>query len=276
MVYTFDDEKAKSRHTTQYYEMFSRRAIYNDGWKALAYHAPGMDYKQERWELYNFENDFNETTDLAERYPSMLAELKTLFDVEARKYNVYPLDDVRIERVTQGRPPVYGSRKVFTYYPDTTTLPRVASPSVINKSFRITADVERTGAGSDGVLLAVGGRFGGYSLYVKDGKPVFAYNLLAREQFYISSAEALPMGRSSVVIEFTSDGGKPGSGGTAILRIGDRKVAEGRIARTAPVVIDMSEGLDVGRDLGTPVVDSYQSPFTFTGKLYKVVLELLP
>jgi len=275
MLYTFDDAKAKSHHTTQYYEMFSRRAIYNDGWKALAYHAPGMDYEKEKWELYNFKDDFNETIDLAEKYPSMLAELKTLFEVEAKKYNVYPLDDVRIERITQGRPPVYGTRKVFTYYPGTTTLPNVATPSVTNKSYRITADVERTGAASDGVLFAFGGRFGGYTLYVQDGKPVFAYNLLAREQFYVSSTEALPMGRSTVVVEFTYDGGPPGSGGNAILRIGDRKVGEGRIAKTAPVTLNMAEGLDVGRDLGTPVVDRYQSPFPFPGKLNHVVLELL-
>ena len=272
MLYTFDDAKAKSRHTTQYFEMFSRRAIYNNGWKALAYHAPGSDYADEKWELYNFENDFNETNDLAAKYPSMLSELKSMFDVEAKKYNVYPLDDVRLERVAAGRPPVYGDRTVFTYYPDTATLPRVASPSVVNKSFRITAEVERAG---DGVLLAFGGRFGGYSLYVKDGKPAFGYNLLAREQFLIMSSEALPPGRSNVIAEFTYDGGKPGSGGTVTLKIGDRKVGEGRVERTAPVASVLAEGLDVGRDLGTPVLDRYQSPFAFAGKLSKVVVELL-
>src|SRR5262249_8371431 len=109
MVYTFDDPKAKSRHTTQYFEMFSRRAIYNDGWKALAYHAAGTDYADDKWELYNFATDFNETRDLATQYPSMVDELRTMFDVEARKYNVFPLDEPRIDR-TSARPAAYGDR----------------------------------------------------------------------------------------------------------------------------------------------------------------------
>ena len=275
MVYTFDDARAKSRHTTQYYEMFSRRAIYNNGWKALTYHAPDSSYENEKWELYNFENDFNETNDLAEKYPSMLSELKTLFDVEARKYNVYPLDDARVERVAQGRPPVYGDRKVFTYYPGTAMLPRIAAVNVVNKSFRITAEIEVASQSVlNGVLLAFGGRFGGYSLYVKDGKPEFAYNLLAREQFLISSGESVSPGKTTVVLDFAYDGGKPAAGGTATLSVAGRKVGEGRIARTAPLVLDLLEGLDVGRDTGTAVSDRYQSPFAFTGTLHKVTVEV--
>jgi arylsulfatase len=272
MVYTFDDPKIKTRHTTQYFEMFSRRAIYNDGWKALAYHAPGSDYSADKWELYNFTNDFNETHDLAAQYPSMVQELRTLFDVEARKYNVFPLDEPRIARTSQsGRPSAYGERSKFTYYPGTATLPRVASPDVVNHSFRITADIESPG---DGVLLAHGGRFGGYSLYIRGGKPEFAYNLLAREQFYVTSGESLPSGKTTVVLDFAYDGGPIGSGGTATLSIGGRKVAEARIPHTVPVVLDLSEGLDVGRDARTPVVDRYQSPFAFSGKLNKVEVEI--
>jgi arylsulfatase A-like enzyme len=270
MAYTFDDPQAKSRHSTQYYEMFSRRAIYNNGWKALVYHAPDSDYEKETWELYNFESDFNETNDLAARYPSMLDEMKALFDVEARKYNVYPLDDARLARVALGRPPLYGDRTLFTYYPGTVTLPRVAAVNVVNKSFRLTADIENP---SDGVLIAFGGRFGGYSLYVKDGKPEFAYNLLAREHFYVSSSERLPAGKSTVVLDFASDGGKLGAGGTATLRIDGRLVGESRIPRTVPLVLDLLEGLDVGRDLGTAVAERYQSPFPFAGTLHKVTVE---
>ena len=271
MVYSFDSANAKSRHTTQYYEMFSRRAIYNNGWKALVYHAPGSEYDQEQWELYNFESDFNETTDLASKYPSMLSEMKALFEVEAKKYNVYPLDDNRVERTAQGRPPLYGERKLFTYYPGTATLPRIAAVNVVGKSFRITAEVE---AGGDGVLLAFGGRFGGYSLYVKNGKPEFAYNVLAREQFYVSSTEVLPIGKTTVVLDFAYDGGKLAAGATATISIGGRKVGEGRIERTAPLIVDLLEGLDVGRDTGTPVSDRYASPFPFAGTLHKVTVEV--
>ena len=274
LLYTFDHPKERSHHTTQYYEMFSRRAIYNNGWKALVYHGPNMTYEQEVWELYNFETDFNEVHNLAAQYPSMLQELQTLFEVEAKKYNVYPLDDARIERVSQGRPPLYGDRKVFTYYPDTATLPRVGVVNVLNRSFRITAEVEVDGSGSDGVLLAFGGRFGGYSLYVKQGKPEFGYNLLAREQFYVTSSEPLAAGQNTVVLDFAYDGGKPGAGGLATLSVGGRKLGEARIPHTAPVTLAMNEGLDVGRDLGTPVVDRYQSPFTFAGKIQKVVVEI--
>lgn len=272
MVYTFDDAKAKSRHTTQYYEMFSRRAIYNNGWKALVYHAPESDYDKEQWELYNFENDFNETTDLAAKYPSMLAEMKALFEVEARKYNVFPLDDVRTARMAAGRPTLYGDQKVFTYYPGGTTVPRIATGNVANKSFRITAEVESAG---DGVLLALGGRFGGYSLYVKDGKPEFVYNLLAQKEFYATSSDRLPAGKSTVVVDFAYDApGKFGQGGTASLIVNGRKVSEVHIDRTPPLILNLLEGLDVGRDLGTPVTARYQSPFEFQGKLEKVTVEL--
>jgi arylsulfatase len=282
MVYTFDDPKAKSRHTTQYYEMFSRRAIYNNGWKASVYHAPGggggfgggSSYDDEKWELYNMNEDFNEVTNLAEKYPSMVEELKKLFDAEARKYNVYPLDDTRIARISGGRPPIYGDRKQFSYYPGTVTLPRVGSVNINNRSYRITAEVDLPNPTASGVLAAFGGRFGGFTFYVDQGRPAFAYNFLAWEQYNIASSELLSSGKNTVAFDFVSDAKGPGSGGTGSLWINGRKVGEGRIEKTAPVTMDIAEGLDIGRDLGTPVSDKYRSPFPFGGQLREVKIEL--
>jgi hypothetical protein len=224
--------------------------------------------------LYNFEKDFNESNDLAEVYPSMVKEMQAAFDVEARKYNVYPLDDSTILRFLADRPRAYGNRKIFTYYPGTVQLPISAIPRLTGASYSITADVELPKSGAEGVLLALGGRMGGIALYVQDGRLAFTQNLLLRAYNNIISAERVPAGKSTLRFEFAYAGGKPGAGGTGSLFIDGRKVAEEKIPQTPPLLYNIAEGLDIGRDRGTGVTEMYKSPFVFTGKLHKIIVEL--
>jgi arylsulfatase len=224
--------------------------------------------------LYNFEKDFNETHDLAETYPSMVAEMQQAFEVEARKYNVHPLQDSATDRRSAGRPSVLLNRRIFTYYPGTVRLPNSAIPRLIGASYSITAQVEIPRGGAEGVLLALGGRLGGLSFYIQDGKLTFAHNVLTRAYYYIAATEPVPGGASMLRFEFAYAGGRAGAGGTGSLFIDDRKVGEGNVPQTAPYIYHRSEGLEIGKDPASPVTDRYQSPFPFTGKLVKVVVEV--
>lgn len=270
MLYSLNDAAAKSRHETQYYEMLGHRAIYHNGWKAVAWHERGTDWEKDKWELFKVDEDFNETNDLAAKHPEKLHEMIERWWAEAGKYNVLPLDDRGTVRATDQRPSNRPAT-IATYYPGTTQTPRNSAPNFRNRSFSLTADVELPSGGAEGVLLALGGRFSGFSFFVQNNRLSFVYNFFGLERYSIVSTEQLPKGSAKLRMEFTSTGN---NSGTAALFINERKVGEGAIPKTVPLTFGLSEGMTAGRDPSTPVTESYQSPFVFTGKLTKVVMEL--
>ncbi len=284
MVYTFDDADAKGRHTTQYFEILANRALYHDGWLAGTVHKapweaqPRANLKDDTWELYDTRADFSLANDLARANPSKLAELQALFMKEAARYHVLPLDDRSIERLNAalaGRPDLMAGRTSLTVYPGMTGMSENAFINVKNRSHTITAEVEIPEGGADGVILCQAGRFGGWSLYLKDGKPSYTYNFLGLDRTTITAAEPLPAGKATIRFVFDYDGGKPGSGGTGTIEVDGRKVAEGRIERTELNVFSIDDGADVGLDGGTPVIEDYTGPDNrFTGTIRGVTIEL--
>ncbi len=281
---TFDDPEAKPVRERQYFEVFSNRAIYDKGWIATAQHtfpwrqdyAPG-NWENDQWELYNIDEDFSEANDLAAQYPEKLAELKALFDEEAAKNHVYPLDDRGVGRLISPKPSAGGSdpnRTHFTYHAGAVRLAETAAPNTKNRSHTISADILMPEAGGEGVILAMGGSSAGFALYVQDGKLVYEYNWFDDERTLITSSEPLPVGESRVRFEFAYDGGEPGSGGTGTLFVNDQQVGEGRIDKTVPARFGI-DTFGVGMDTGSPVSNTYRPPFAFTGEIEKVQIELL-
>ena len=283
MVYTFDDAKATGTRTTQYFEMFGNRAIYHDGWVAATRHSipwvqaslPSFD--QDRWELYNVAADFSEANNLAAQNPAKLKELQDLFVQEAIRNHVFPLDDRRVERFNAaiaGRPDLVGSRKSLTLYEGMTGITENSFINVKGRSFSITADVE-VAAGANGVIIAQAGRFGGWSLYVKDGRAHHVYNFGGLQRTDVASPQPLTAGRHTIRYEFVYDGGAPGSGGLSRLSVDGTMVGETRVPRTMPFVYSADEGVDVGMDNETPVTDEYkEGDNKFTGKIRQVVVEV--
>jgi len=285
MVYSFDDPKAKGKRGTQYFEMFGNRAVYKDGWIATARHgrlpwqtmgSSTGEFDQDKWELYNLGEDFSEANDVSAKYPGRLKALQDAFWVEAKKYDVLPLDDRFAERGDPRlRPSLIEGRTDFTYYPGATRIPEPSAANTKNASHTITATIEVPQGGADGVLVAEGGAAGGYTLYVKDGKPVYEYNYFAHERYKVAGSETLPPGPARIRLEFKYDGNGFGRGGTASLFVNDRKVCEGRIDKTCPSRFG-AESFDVGMDAGSPVSEEYRSPFAYAGTLRKVEIHLAP
>jgi arylsulfatase A-like enzyme len=289
LAYTFDDAEAPTRHTTQYFEIAGNRAIYKDGWMASTtpLRLPWMTVGEEpnpddfKWELYNVSDDFSQADDLAEEYPEKLEELREAFDVEAKKYNVYPLDSSFASRADPAiRPSLTRGRSEFTYYPGMIRIPEGSAPDFKNKSWTIAADVVIPEGGASGVLATIGGRFGGWTLLLQDSKPEFVYALSNQPQhkFRIASDRALPPGEHIVRFKFTYDGGGIGKGATGTLLVDEKQVAEGAIPRTIGVRFSLDETFDVGEDTGTPASEAYvdQMPYSFTGTLKKLVVVLEP
>lgn len=288
MVYTFDKENAgaPSTHHTQYFEMFGNRAIYQDGWIAstapfsapweLTKKAPGDVVNAGKWELYNLKDDPTQNQDLAESQPEKLKQLQELFVVEAAKHNVFPLDASKSERLIAPRPSLTAGRTLFSYSGEISGIPHGDAPSILDKSYTITADIEITDK-AEGMLVTEGGRFGGYGLYMLDGKPVFVYNLLDLERFRWEGKQALKPGKHTVVFDFHYEGGGLGKGGEGVLKVDGTVVDNHRIERTIPFIFQWDETFDVGVDTGTPVDDKdYQVPFRFNGKLHKLTIQLKP
>jgi arylsulfatase A-like enzyme len=283
MAYTFDDVRAKDRHTTQYFEIFGNRAIYHDGWLAGTVHKapweamPRHSLQEDVWELYSVNGDFSLATDLAAKNPEKLKELQDLFMTEAAKYSVLPIDDRTIERANPavaGRPDLMGDRTSLTLYEGMQGMLENVFINVKNHSLTITADVDTKGS-ANGVLLCQGGRFGGWSIYVKDGKPVYDYNFLGLQHFTIRSSKTLPPGPSTVKFDFAWDGGKPGAGGKGTIYINGQAVGEGRIDKTQPNIFSADETADVGNDEGTPVTAEYKERDNkFTGRIRKIVVDV--
>src|SRR5262249_24913160 len=246
MAYTFDtaNAKAPSKRRTQYFEMFGNRAIYHDGWiAATTPPAPpwlmGTAKLPEvvngyKWELYNIADDYSQNTDLAAANPDKLRELKELFLVEATKYNVFPLDNSVLPRIVTPRPSATAGRALFTYSGEMAGIPVSYAPSMLNKSYTITAEIEIPQGGAEGMLATLGGRFGGYGLYVLKGKPVFTYNLVDLERFRWEGTAALTPGKHTIVFDFKYDGPGFGKGGTGVLTVDGREVASQKIPHTIP------------------------------------------
>jgi arylsulfatase len=288
MMYTFDNANANapSKRDTQYFEMLGNRALYHDGWIAAtpppqppwalgtAPTPPLNDYK---WELYNIANDYSENSDLAAQNPDKLKELQGLFMEEARKYQVLPLDNSWLSRAVVSRPSAVAGRTEFTYSGEVSGVPYSSAPDLVGKSFTITADVEIPAKGAEGMLNTLGGRFGGYGLYLLKGKPVFAYNLLALEHFRWEAPKALTPGKHTIVFDFKYDGPGMAKGGTGVLSVDGKEVAHKTIPHTVPALFTVDESFDVGVDTRTSIDEKdYQLPFRFTGKLDKLTIKLEP
>ncbi len=284
MRYAFDDGVAAERHVTQYFEMFCNRGIYHEGWTAVTRHStpwiqglPLPPFADDTWELYDTNTDWTQAHNLAAEMPDKLDELKKLFMQEARRYNVLPLDDRRIERFNSdlaGRPTLIKGNSQLLF----AGMGRLTENVVINvknKSHAVTAEVTIPDTGAEGVIIAQGGRFGGWSLYLKGGRPAYAYNLLGVQHFDIESDTNVPPGTHQVRMEFTYDGGGLGKGAAAALYLDGTKTGEGRIDATVPLAFSGDETCDIGSDAASPVSDQYTPASSrFTGTVEWVQIDI--
>jgi arylsulfatase A-like enzyme len=297
MAYTFDKANAgaPSKRDTQYFEMVGYRAIYHDGWIAATTppqpvwelatgKLPNLltGYK---WELYNIARDYSENHDLAGAMPDKLKEMQDLFMAEATRNNVLPLDNSGFSRAMAARPSATAGKDVFTYTGETTNIPIGNAPSILDKDYTITADITVPDGGADGVIVTLGGRFGGYALYLLNGKPVFDYNLLDLEHYRWEGGlggaigldmfgRALAPGQHTIMFDFKYDGPGIGKGGTGVLSVDGRELARKTMKHSIPLLMTMDETFDVGADTRTPVDDSYEVPFRFTGTINKLTFKL--
>ena len=293
MAYTFDkaNANAPSKRKTQYFEMLAMRGIYHEGWMAsttppfvpwaafegLPQKAPKDLVNGYTWELYNLADDPTQAEDIAAKHPQKLAEMQKLFMAEAAKHDVLPLDNRTLPRFILPKPSATGGRTRFTYAGEISNIPKGGAPSVLDRSYTITAEVEIPAGGADGMLVTDGGRFGGYGLYVLKGKPVFVYNFVNLERFRWETKEALAPGKHTIVFDFAYDGIGFGLGGRGRLSVDGKVVDEKRIGKTMPFMFPEDETFDVGVDTRTPIDDrDYQVPFRFAGKLAKLTVELHP
>ncbi|MCC6175592.1 MAG: arylsulfatase [Chloroflexi bacterium] len=275
-AHTFDDAAAPTRKTTQYYEMFASRALWHDGWKAVTDQKQGVLLTEallraQRWELYHVDEDFSECHDLAEQHPDKLDELVERWWTEAGRNNVLPLDARFQGRLLEPKPELGGVRDRYVYYPGAAPVHHFAAANLHNRAHTITADVVIPEGGAEGVILAHGGRFSGYSLFVLDGRLTYVHNYLGLRNHWVRSDERIPAGPTTLRFVFTRTGEHRGIGA---LYVGDRKVGEAEIPETVPNMHErIAEGLCCGYDSGLPVTDEYRAPFPFTGTIERVVVE---
>jgi arylsulfatase A-like enzyme len=285
-AHTLDDPEAEGRRRTQYFELGCNRGLYHDGWMASCPSFVPWDPNHGEWdpdaapwELYHIEDDFSQARDLAAEHPEKLRELQDLWWVEAARHSVLPLDWRGTERFNaelMGRPSLVRGRTKMEYYAGMVGLPDAAAPPMLNKSWTITAEVELGDGPAEGMIITHGGLEGGYGLYLREGRPTFVYNFLAQERPTFAAKDPLPKGKTTLVVDFAYDGGGRGRGGTVTLRANGETLAQGRLERTIPIQFSIGEGLDIGRDSGSPVDFTYTPPFAFTGRIGKVTVEIRP
>ncbi|SDP79850.1 arylsulfatase [Desulforhopalus singaporensis] len=279
-AYTFENGESEGRHLTQYYEMAGCRAIYHNGWKAVAWHNiwrlqwESANFDDDQWELYHVAEDFSESRDLSEQFPDKLRELQDLWWAEAGRYNVLPLDNRMAQRVLDFRSSHENVREEYVYYPYGAPVAEGAAVDTKNRSHEICAEVEMPPDGAEGVLLAHGGRYGGYTFYVKDRKLHYVYNFLNLQHHHMTSETEIPEGPCVLKFQYEKTGvEKLGAGGVGRLFIDGRQVAQVEIPRTMGIRYHLADdGLCCGYDGQTPVTEDYRSPFKFTGKLNRVVV----
>jgi arylsulfatase A-like enzyme len=284
MLYAFADAKAPERHETQYFEMFCNRGIYHKGWTAVTRHSIPWDADSSKlpqfdgdvWELYS-PADWTQAKNLAAQNPKKLAELQRLFLIEAAKYHVLPLDDRRVERLNAdlaGRPQLITGRTQVLFK----GMGRLTEGSVViikNKSHAVTADVVVPESGAEGVIIAQGGSSGGWSFYAKDGCLKYCYNFLGIENFIVESKARIPAGSQQLRMEFKYDGGGLAKGGDVSLYVGGKKVGEGRVKRTVPMLFSSDETCDVGREVGSAVSPDYGARGNaFSGEVSRIQIDL--
>ncbi|WNY26227.1 arylsulfatase [Methanolapillus millepedarum] len=286
MVYALKDKKAKDQRKTQYFTIDLHYGVYHEGWFAgVISNAPwerGFDLKKWmeniEWELYDIEKDYSCSNNIAKKYPEKLKEMQKVYFEEAEKYNVLPLDDrgqSLLNAKFANRPTLMGDRKEITLGPGMGGLKENCFLNMKNTSYTITAEVETKKGFTDGVIFSQGGRFGGYSLYVKDGKPNFCYNFVSMEHYYARSNKPLADGRNQIKLDFKYDGGV-GKGGTATIYVNNEKVGEGRVENTMGYFYSFDETANVGCQRATPVTEEYTvADSMFKGKIYSVNIKLI-
>ena len=285
MLYAANDANAKDRHTTQYFEMFGNRAIYHDGWMARVVHrvpwgaAPINSLQDDVWDLYNVAEDFSLTNNLASQNPEKLKEMQELFDKEAIANNVFPLDDRVFERFNAeiaGRPDLMGDRKSLTLAHGMVGILENTFLNEKNNSKTITANVQLNG-NDRGVILTQGGKFGGWALYMDNGKPAYTYNWFGLDRYTITSPRAIDKPNAEIKLQFDYDGGGTGKGGLATLYVDGEKVADGRVEKTVPLVYSADETADVGIDEATQAADKVFKDVEdskFTGYITNVTISI--
>ena len=293
MMYTFDkaNTNAPSKRDTQYFEMFANRGIYHDGWYACTTPPeppwlvgtkplpPIDDYK---WELYNIAEDYSQANDLADKNPDKLKEMQALFLTEAAKYQVLPLDNSVLPRLLTPRPSGTAGRTEFVYQGENVGIPVGNAPSILNRDYTITAEITVPKEGAEGMIATLGGRFGGYGLFLLKGKPVFVYNLLNLKRTRWEGGagaedwlgKSLTAGKHTIVFDFKYDGPGPGKGGTGVLSVDGKVLSTQKMEHTIPFMMSIDESFDIGMDTRTGVDDSYNLPFKFTGTIDKLTFKI--
>jgi arylsulfatase len=297
-AYTFDAANAKtaSRHKTQYFEMFGQWALYDDGWmlSTKVNRAPWQAFgpanpdplNNQVFQLYNLNKDFSQTEDIAAQNPQKVKEMRQKFVVEAKKYQVLPLDASVAARIIAPRPNITAGRKEFVYTRPMTGLPQGDSPLLLNTSYTITADIDVPQSGAEGMILTSGGRFAGYGFYLLQGKPVFLWNMVDLERIKWEGPDALTPGQHTVEFDFKYEGigvqtleynnfsglAQPGTG---TLKVDGKEVATKRMAKTLPMILQWDESFDIGSDTLTGVNDAdYKPPFPLTAKFNKLTIKV--
>jgi arylsulfatase A-like enzyme len=287
MAYSLPAPEAAERRRTQYFEICGNRGIYHEGWMAVTRHGTPWEmipsgrrrFEDDVWELYDLEHDWSQAEDLADVHPELLRRLQELFVIEAAKHQVFPLDDRVTERenpTVAGRPDLMGSRRSATLRPGMRRITEEVAPNVKNRSHSVRAEVEvLTDVEAAGVIVAQGGRFGGWSIYCREGRPRYVYNYLGLEIYTVRAENRLQPGRHEIRMQFRYDGGGVGRGGDVVLLVDGSEDGAGRVDQTIPYYISFDETLDVGVDLSTPVTDDYPAlDNEFTGRVNSVRIDL--
>ena len=286
LAYTFDDADAAERRTTQYFEMVGNRGIYDHGWTAVTRHGTpwimvpdgSRSFDDDVWELYDTTNDWSQAHDLAAEHPDKLRELQELFETEAARYQVFPLDDRVTERENPdvaGRLDLHHGRTSIIFGPGMGRFTEETAPNVKNRSHIVTASVEVVSRADGGVLIAQGGRFGGWSLYAVEGVVAYTHNCYGRDLYTVRATESLTPGHHEVVMRLDYDGGEPGSGATVTLEVDGQSQATGRLEATTAFYFSFDETLNIGVDRGTPVTDDYRAlDNAFNGNIERVRIDL--
>jgi arylsulfatase len=286
LAYTFDHPDEPSRHKVQYFEMLGSRGIYKDGWWAGSFnHLPwptdrspfNSPPETKPWELYHLDEDYSQANNVAAQYPDKLKELENLFDAEAQRNHVYPLEPMR----NDGLPLVTNGKSTFVYRSGQHPIPPVSAPRLSQRAHVITAALDVPVGGASGTIVSQGGRYGGFTLYVKSGSLIYESNINAHRVGRVVSSEALPAGKVTVAVEFTPDNPVPEQpaiafapaplvGGVVTLSIDGKPVGSGHV----PGIGSNTDTFDIGYDRGSPVSSSYSSPFAFTGEVESVRVDL--